>query len=364
MNKKELIAQLHKVRAGVRPSATWQRSYRSTLLAQISAQTNARMPKTFREKAIAYLRPFAMLARPVAAIVFTLAVGFGASLASVDATRNSLPGDIFYPLKLTAERVQVNMAANKEEKTALEIVFAERRLQEFTKISTEPARKEASRLPLKKYQENIASVKSNLEQIKIENPKRAAEIAELVDKKTEEYVAILKESKGVQKPEQASVQEAIEKSKGVNEAAVNVIIAENSGQGSATESYAKFLNRIAERIPKIQAETVELRSRLDKLRADGVAAIPGPVVEGQEQKQIALTELYGRLDRVRELLATATLRVTQQNAEDAHAQSKQAQEMVDAIDKILDALDEQIAAERAAAEQAGTEEHETEDTQG
>lgn len=80
-------------------------------------------------------RPWARLGRalaPLAAAFLALALLLG---ASVEASAHALPGDTLYPLKLAVERVRYAAALSQEDRAALHLEFAERRLEEVQALT-------------------------------------------------------------------------------------------------------------------------------------------------------------------------------------------------------------------------------------
>lgn len=75
-----------------------------------------------------------VMPRPAWSMAFALVLivvflGWGAVTVASD----SLPGDLFYPLKLTTEKVKFFLTSNPEGKAELRLTFAEKRLQELAK---------------------------------------------------------------------------------------------------------------------------------------------------------------------------------------------------------------------------------------
>jgi hypothetical protein len=66
------------------------------------------------------------LAKLAAAVVLVFALGLGSSTA----TANSLPGDVFYPVKRQIERIELNLAGNAAARADVYLTQANRRLSE------------------------------------------------------------------------------------------------------------------------------------------------------------------------------------------------------------------------------------------
>ncbi len=176
MRKKELIKQLNTLKETIKPDSDWKAENRNILLSQIKAQSRldfAKVKTNFVAKVIPQniILPILKPVASFALIVFFISIAW---TASVDATKNSLPGDLFYNIKLTTERVQSNLALNDEKRTNLEIEFAERRLDEITQLmaSPEPQNNNNLNITLQKFQENMVNVKSSLAKLEKNDKQR------------------------------------------------------------------------------------------------------------------------------------------------------------------------------------------------
>jgi hypothetical protein len=84
--------------------------------------------KRFSFRDIFLLRP--VMVRAFAIILVVLLLG----LATVSLSANSLPGDMLYPVKKAAERVQLFLTIDDEGKARLHAIFAEERTDEFESL--------------------------------------------------------------------------------------------------------------------------------------------------------------------------------------------------------------------------------------
>lgn len=232
MKKKDLLKQLNILKSQIQPDLEWQKTSREILVSQIRAQTTKDIsidkilwPNLLAKKflAVAY--------KPLAAVILMFGIILGGYITTVGATRNSLPGDLLYSIKLTAERMQVNFASSDEKKVNLEIAFAERRLEEIKKVSAQGEngnKQENLKLSLQKYQESITNIKSGLVKLEQSDSATALKVANLVDEKTKDYVGILKdqETKNPKSVTTIETKEAITASQSIGEKALDVIVKE------------------------------------------------------------------------------------------------------------------------------------------
>lgn len=76
-------------------------------------------------------RPAPYLARSIAIAALLLAIGMGATAASAD----TLPDDLFYPLKVASEGLRLTLAGAAEDRAGVELSIAEHRLAEAEKLA-------------------------------------------------------------------------------------------------------------------------------------------------------------------------------------------------------------------------------------
>jgi len=268
MKKRELLKQLNNLK-NIKPDSNWQKLNREILLTQLKAQTSkdfefgkAKLWSRSLAKSI-----FVSAYKPVMSMAIVLILILGTWIATVSATKNSLPGDFFYGIKLATERVQSNLAGNDEKRANLEITFAERRLAEMQKVAGKDNtqnQKENLKVSLRQFQENINNIKSSLAKLENTNSKLAAKVADLVDKKTKEYVDILKDQKG-KAPELASnTDEAISVSKATGDKALGFILNEfESGKGDLNLDQVK--SKINDRIENLENDLALAKTEIDRI---------------------------------------------------------------------------------------------------
>jgi len=266
MNKKrELLKKLHNLRNEIKPDLAWQKTNREILISQIKAQTNAEF--AFSNKLL-FKNLFIAAYKPIGSLILIIGILFGAWIASVGATKNSLPGDFLYGFKLTTERMQVNLTLNDEKRTTLEMAFAERRLDEIKKTVEKDGsakNKKNIQVTLKKFQESINNVKSNLAKLEVTNKQTAIKVANLVDEKTKVYVDILKDQQALN-PQLATkdAEQAISVSKATGDKALSVILEEFESGGSDLK-IDDLRQKINERIDNLTQSIEAAKSNIDKI---------------------------------------------------------------------------------------------------
>jgi len=306
MRKKGLIKELHNLKQTIKPDAKWQSSNREILLNQIKAQTRLDFENN-KVKAIVKMVPskFMMALRPVATFAIIIIIVLGVWTASVSATKNSLPGDLFYNIKLTSERVQVNLSRNDEKKANLEIAFAQRRLDEIKKITDDSNDKEKKlEVPLKKFQESMVNVKSNLAKLEKEDLAKAIKIANIIEEKSKEYVILLENQQEISPEFAIDAEDAILASKSTANKALSLIIKEyeaGADDSSQEELVAKVNNKIDsikqdlnQAKEKIDLIVVNMQLEQEKLAAEAEAAAVA-AAEAEEAENAEEEELEGEI---------------------------------------------------------------------
>jgi hypothetical protein len=296
MKKKELLQQLNSLKDKIKPDAEWQASNRDILLSQINAQTRLDFTENkFKLLPNLFQRKFAMsFLKPMVSLVIILVFVFGVWTASVSATKKSLPGDLFYNIKLTTERVQVNLTLNDEKRANLEIAFAQRRLDEIEKIinQNEP---DNLAIPLQRFRENMNNVKSNLAKLEIKDKESAVKIANMIDEKTAEYVDVLIDQQEKSPEVALNAEEAISASKSTGDKALSLIIEEYEN-GDSDLSEEDIVGKVQNRLNDLESSLNSVKTEIDLIiqaqeaEAERLAQEAAQAAEEQAAKEAAAAE--------------------------------------------------------------------------
>jgi hypothetical protein len=284
MKKRELLKQLHDLRRTIKPDLKWQEANREILLSQIKAQTKLNFVLSHKLLVKNFL---VAVYKPVGAMILVASILFGTWIATVGAAKNSLPGDFLYGLKLTTERMQVNLTMNDEKRTNLEFAFAERRLDEIKKTA---AKDESSKnkknieATLKKFQESINNVKSNLAKLEITDKQAALKVADLIDQKAKEYIDIIKDQQATspQLADNKETEQAISISKATADKALSLIVKEfESGESELILDQVK--DKINARILDLEKNLISVQSEIDLIIVNKKLAEEKAKAEAEKQ---------------------------------------------------------------------------------
>jgi hypothetical protein len=320
MRKKDLLKQLHNLQNQVKPDADWQTKNRDILLSQIRAQ----VPLNFEVKKAKIFsqilsKNFIMpIFRPVLSLTIIVVAVFWAWSASVSATKNSLPGDLFYNVKLTSERMKVNLTLSDAKKASLEMQFAGKRLDEINKIKNAGLNNENLNVPLKKFQENMVNVKSSLAKLEKSDKHAALKIADLVDQKSQEYVGVLTQKQGQVPAIAANAEQAISASKIIAEKALNLIIDEYLA-GSKEFSTEQVKGKVNARLTDLRDTLNNAKSDIDKILANKKA----------EEERLAAEAAKRAEEEKARLEAEAKAKAEAEAAAQAEAQTAESSDTAD-----------------------------------
>jgi len=184
----------------IKPNPDWLKSQRSNLLLEIESGKEARrawdLPGFFAPN---FSKIFAQpVFRPVAVSFLALCLILSGGLVTVQAAKNSSPGDLLYPVKITLHQVKTSISSQAN-KPKLQAELVGYRIQELAKIIEESnsAEKEDRVLKLTdKIQAQVVNTKAQFDKtVKETVPEKAAEVANLVSAKTVEAEKALTEAK-------------------------------------------------------------------------------------------------------------------------------------------------------------------------
>ncbi len=189
--------------------------------------------------------------QPMTVALGAFALVFGGWVTTVNASFDSVPGDVLYPVKLATERVQVSLATSGERRAKLHAEFAGRRLDELNSITSSSGANKDVRVKaaVDGFKQEIASVNDELMTIQGNDPSQAATLAMIVDQKTDEYEAAIAQS-GPSVPDgnKSDVAEALNAVQQSNAQAVDAIVGshEANNETQTEESLQKnFQERLA-----------------------------------------------------------------------------------------------------------------------
>ena len=190
--------------------------------------------------------------QPVSVAMSAFALVFGGWIASVNASFDTVPGDILYPVKLVTEHVQITLATSGEQRAKLHTEFAGRRLEEMNAITSSDAEGKdvLVQAAMDGFRQEIASVNTELAEMTKTDPEHAAALAIIVDQKTDAYVAAFAQtSPEVSEGNQVTVAEALTATEDTNDQALATIVQshETNQQRQTEESLQKnFQQRLQE----------------------------------------------------------------------------------------------------------------------
>lgn len=298
MNSREFQRKLQSIRTierGIRPDPAWVSRTRKTLLMQVGNAVSAE-PAPFLVRVREFRQRFlptqwVELARgPMLAVLSVLAIVTGGSIVSVSAAEQALPGDFFYPIKLVQEQTQLILTKSKSEKLKLKTGFVERRVREIQAMaaSNEPKKGERIKAAAESLRQDLDTVKNQLTDVSNqkennESVTQVVEVVKLVDQKSAEVVANLKDAKsGIPEEAQNKVTEVETAAVATGVKAVQVLIdSHDHPEAQKVITPAELSISIQGKVDGIQDQ---IASTAQKIIANNL-----PMGEGASGTQIALS---------------------------------------------------------------------------
>jgi len=256
---KQLKKQLKELRDQLTLETDWKQEQRSLLLTRIKSQISTNpadkenvVVRFFRINAHAFGRQL------IASGGIAMAVVLGV-FASVTAS-TSLPGEFFYPMKITSERIQVTLVSDPLQKADLQLNFAKRRVDEIKKVATTSKDFDALKAPLKEYKQAIEDVKVAVAMAKTTNPKQASDLAKTLHAATLNFTQTMKSDVADvanNKEVSDTVKDVIETTKSAELDAV-VLIAETGDDAEAKQVITEYLDTLTKDIDAQASVTPEV----------------------------------------------------------------------------------------------------------
>ena len=150
---KEIIRQLNNLKHGdANPRAEWMTTNRALLLSQIkntvSAQSEPfRINNIWSGLSIFFPQPLVYnVMRPIAVLLVVAMVGTSGWIATVDASYESLPGDVLYPAKYLSEKAQLSIAkvtGNTNNQIKIQSRIVKGKSEDLNKAISNPQKRDA-----------------------------------------------------------------------------------------------------------------------------------------------------------------------------------------------------------------------------
>jgi len=167
---KNIIRTLRVLRH-ISPKPSKKDAFRNVLVSRMRLDSPAPLRWTFL---FAAFRPAAFAMLCSALIILG---GGGATFAA----QGALPGELLYPVKIATEQMQVALTPDTVQKTALELKFAGKRLDEVDQLITEQkAAPKAAETALTAYDQTLAKTQATLSS----DQTKSVQIASLIDQAT------------------------------------------------------------------------------------------------------------------------------------------------------------------------------------
>lgn len=136
----------------------------------------------------------ALFSKKLAVSAFSFVFIISGSVFTIGASKSSLPGDAFYPVKIAGESVILAITSG-DEKAEVEMQQVGKRLEEFNKISknySDPKQGEKIEMLLGEIEVKTNKTKEHL--TKIEDSGVKARVAKVINTQTEKYTEVLTET--------------------------------------------------------------------------------------------------------------------------------------------------------------------------
>ncbi len=290
MEKKELITNLQllsRVRTGGEPSAVWVAKSRRAILARVADRQAAAAPRrsAVREAVSAFplAEAFRFAFQPAGVFAALFVVLFSGWAGAVSASYGAVPGDALYPLKRATERAQLAFVTSADQHARMQVDFMGRRVDEIARLAQTPAAGQGAHIDeaVANLREDASAVEHDIASLRTSAPAKAVAVAQLVDRKADEYHATLRRTdRNPSAPRRGGLQEAKDIVVDASVRAVAIII-EGSASGAVTAS--EVASSVGDKIRAVADRVSDVEGSL----AEGA---PASVQESANQAKAALSE--------------------------------------------------------------------------
>ncbi len=253
-----LLKNLRTLSAEVKFDTSRKDKVESLLLSRITETGGEKTP--FFIRLADYFVPANFALQPAAVFSLVLGLFLIFSFASANASRNALPGDTLYPVKITAENIKYTLAFSQTNKVKYAMTILENRVAELESIvkSGNGERQVRMAATTKKIKEGLNLVNNKIEDIgKTEEPVKAIAAVKEIDIKLSELknkvVEVSNVSENDSEIELAAVMEEVDKTNSLVKAAL--IDLENKIENIEEEGVVKGEEVVGSEEEKISTST-------------------------------------------------------------------------------------------------------------
>jgi hypothetical protein len=249
MTNRELKLKLNALRtlkSAAMPDASWISETRATLVAKVKNETV--MPQ--QEQIVLRRTPFAsfmFVLRPVVAGFMVIGIGIAGWAAGVSSSfRLSDKGST--PFKTAAEFTQLTFTADPAARAYLHLELAGRRANEVATLaeSNSADRESDMKAAMDALQNEIVSVRQNLDEVSASKPQDSAAVAKAVDRKVAEISAVFGKTKNLlSKAGQEQADAVVAAADDVSIRAVAVLVAGAKTPEDKTDAATRVQDKIA-----------------------------------------------------------------------------------------------------------------------
>jgi hypothetical protein len=184
MKDRKLKQLMYELQADCQPKQEWVKNTRRVLLAEMPEQTS--QSGLFWYRLADNFVPQRLVLSPNAVFSLVIALFMITSFASVNASRNSLPGDALYPVKITAESLKYNLSSGADRaKMAMSMVESRAsELKSIISLNKEQKNEQQTTMVVSNLKSSLTLMKDNVKAMQEkENNESALAAAKEIDGK-------------------------------------------------------------------------------------------------------------------------------------------------------------------------------------
>ncbi len=269
--EKDIIKQLQSLRT-IKPNESWRLRQKEILLHQISsAAQEVGQGRYFWIYLTEVVRQeMAMVAQPIVGVAALILLMVGGGIFSISAASGATPGSFLYTVKLVSEKTRFALTVNPESKAKLNVEFAERRAEEIKSLADKDASVAFNEVA-DNLKEEIFSAQQQLQQMEVNNPGTAVDLAKDMENKTTILRQKLQETKDVLAKTGGSanskINEAIRSVDAAGLSALNTIV--NSAEKTGAFNQKELSKRVGSKLEITKKRVIEIQADVNKVFSAG-----------------------------------------------------------------------------------------------
>lgn len=247
----DIFSKLNNLKS-IEPSESWVVESRREVLSKTPVFCD--LEHEYDEKSSSYFNLRNLFANKLAFSAFSMMLVLFGGIYTVNASKSSLPGDLFYPIKMAGENMELAVAS-EDNKAEIEIKQVGKRVEELAKVSQNHSDINQTEKVVKLLEEiEVKSKNANSHLANLNNKEKVTTVAKIANEQSGKYAEVLTKTAeelpaSIKNDVSVEVEKALDSNKKLNFDSLAAMI-----DGITDDNKEEILKKINNEISQIESE--------------------------------------------------------------------------------------------------------------